>query len=353
MTVNLIGWGVEYSPCNYTNEELCEIFGLPAHKAKEYEKMLGIKERQMCIDHRKGGIQIIRDDQMGTEAAKKALIMAGLTADDIDVIISSTTCPDYITPGVAERVQSNLKIIEGHAINLIGGCAEFINGIILAKLLLEHGGKNNILITTTDVPNAYYRDFTFPYELFITGDSAAAIVLSKSNEGEFKITNTNYKTIGRMQNLMPIPLWGVKEPCPLIVENTEVHPLFEKMADIDKKYRWRRKEVMESSNKIFVNNIVRISEELLAEKNGSFEETYVVLPQFNRYMMEESAKRLNMSLDLVPNIAEHHGCEGTAAPIATFSEAYKLLNGYNNYKYVILVSLGINGSYGGVLLEVQ
>jgi 3-oxoacyl-[acyl-carrier-protein] synthase-3 len=353
MDINLIGWGVEYPSCNYTNEELCEIFNLPAHKAKEYEKMLGIKERQMCIDHRQGGIQVVRDDQMATEAAKRALDMAGLEPDDLDAIISTTTCLDYVTPGVAERVQSNLKIIEGHAINLMGGCAELINGIILAKYILQQENKKNIMVTTTDVANAYYKNFTFPYELFITGDSAAAIILSKDKGGQFKIANTNFKTIGRMQSLMPIPLWGVKEPCPLIVENKEVHPFFEQMSNVDKKYRWRRKEVMASSNKIFVKNIIRISNELLADRGGQLEDAYVVLPQFNKVMMEESAKQLNMDLDKVPDIAMHHGCEGTAAPIATFAKAYEMLDGYQGYQYVIMVALGINGSYGGVIIDVK
>lgn len=43
--------------------------------------------------------------------------------------------------------------------------------------------------------------------------------------------------------------------------------------------------------------------------------------------------------------------EGIAAPIATFTEAYKLHNEFSNYKYIILLSLGINASYGGVILE--
>lgn len=196
MNVNLVGWGVYYPPYEYTNEDLCRIYKLPLRKAKDYEEMWGVKKRQMCIDFNNGGKQVIRDDQMATEAARKAMEMANISPEEIDMIISTFTTFDYITPGVAERVQSNLKIIEGHAINLLGGCAELINAMIIAKMFLEKKIMKNILITASEVINSFYRDFTTPHEWFITGDSGGAFVLSTRSEGQFHLKNYNFKTVG-------------------------------------------------------------------------------------------------------------------------------------------------------------
>ncbi|MFH1415951.1 MAG: hypothetical protein ABIH89_07710 [Elusimicrobiota bacterium] len=350
MDVNLVGWGMYYPPYEYTNEDLCRIFKLPLRKAKDYEEMLGVKKRQMCIDFNNGGQQMIRDDQMATEAAKDAMKVAGIETDDIDMIISSYTTMDYITPGVAERIQSNLKIVEGHAMNLVGGCAEFINAIIVAKMFIEQGKADTILITVSEVVNAFYKDFTTTHEWFIAGDNGGAIILSSKHKGPFRVRNSNFKTVGRVQNIMPIPIWGVKVPCPLILENEGCHPLLKAMADIDDKYRWPRRKQMKDTLTVFIKNMHRIVNELTEEINVPKEEAYPTIPQFNMILMREASKSFNIKEEHVPLILVEHGCEGTSAPIATFLECYKK-HKFADYNYVILLALGINGSYGGVLLE--
>lgn len=349
MDINIIGWGDYFPSCEYTNEDLCRIFKLPLEKAQKYENLLGIKKRAMCIDHWNEGKQIIRDDQMAAEAAKKAMKIANISSDEIDAIISVCSTFDYIMPGIAERVQGNLKTIECHVFNLMGGCAEFINGLILAKLLLEQGRAKTVLLTASEVGNAFYKDFRYPLQWFMGGDGSGAFILSTKYKGPFIVSESYFKSVGRLENLFSVPLWGIKEPCPLLIENEDIDPSLTKLVNIDIKYRWYRSRIKGSVDyTLTFRAIERAANKVLGNKDESKLRTYFIFPQNELQLVENLATTLGLKMDQVSVDLIEHGYMGTASPPVCFCESFDKLS---KYKYVILVEAGAGAAFGAILLE--
>ncbi len=130
----------------------------------------GIKQRHVVADG-----QYTSD--LATEAAKAALIDAGLTADDIDLIIVATTTPDYTFPSTATIVQENLGMRHGAAFDLQAVCSGFIYGLSVVDAMIKSGqAKHVILIGAESMTRILNWEDRTTCVLF--GDGAGAIVLS-------------------------------------------------------------------------------------------------------------------------------------------------------------------------------
>ena len=79
----------------------------------------GIKERHISADNE-------YTTDMATIAAKRAIENAGLTPEDIDLIMLATVTPDYFTPACACIVQSNLGAVNAAAFDYNAACSGFV-----------------------------------------------------------------------------------------------------------------------------------------------------------------------------------------------------------------------------------
>ena len=66
---------------------------------------------------------------LGTKAAEAALADAGLTANDIDLIICATSTPDYTFPSTATMIQNGLGMTHGVAFDLQAVCTGFVYAV--------------------------------------------------------------------------------------------------------------------------------------------------------------------------------------------------------------------------------
>lgn len=345
MDIYIVGWADYFPPFEYTNEDLCKIFDLPLEKAKKYEGLNGIKKRRMCLDHYNGGKQVIRDDQMAAEAAKRAMKIAGTSYKEIDMIISASQASDYITPGLAERVQSNIKTIDCHVFNLWGGCSEFINGLILSKVFLEQRLAETVLIIASDISNSFYKNFRYPLDLFGHGDAAGAMILTTQRSGPFRLGNHYYSNISRLENMFSIPLWGMKELCPLIIENEEIDPKLKEFSDVDVKYRRYRTRFKANFNyQLGMSATLRSVKNILKSK----EDTFFILPQMELDFLKILAGELGINMNQVSTELIEHGYTGNVAQAVSFCESFDRLI---KYKDVVMVAAGAGASFGSILLE--
>jgi 3-oxoacyl-[acyl-carrier-protein] synthase-3 len=83
----------------------------------------GIKERHI-VDVG------MNTSDIATAAAQRALKDAGLTADDIDLIVVATATPDMLFPSTACLVQNNLRACKAAAYDLAAGCSGFMYSIV-------------------------------------------------------------------------------------------------------------------------------------------------------------------------------------------------------------------------------
>ena len=101
----------------------------------------GITQRHIAADNQ-------TTSELGYEAAKAAIDDAGLTPDDIDLIVVATSTPDYTFPSTATIIQERLAIHHGAAFDLQAVCSGFIYGIHVVEKLIRAVSYTHLTLPT-------------------------------------------------------------------------------------------------------------------------------------------------------------------------------------------------------------
>jgi len=135
-------------------------------------KKIGIAERHFAEEEQK-------TSDLALLAARKALDNAGLSPEDIDLIILNTLTPDMRDPGTAPLIQALLGAKNAAAFDVnVGGCAGGVYGLSIGAMFITGGAYRNVLVIGADVMSSIvpWRDRLVAS---IFGDSAGAVVLSR------------------------------------------------------------------------------------------------------------------------------------------------------------------------------
>ena len=120
---------------------------------------------------------------MGAQAAKAALEMAGMKAQDIDFIIYATLSPDYYFPGSGCPMQVHLGIPGIGAMDVRNQCSGFIYALAAADQFIKTGMYNNVLVVGSEVQNSGLNLSTEGRDVsVIFGDGAGAAILTATEE---------------------------------------------------------------------------------------------------------------------------------------------------------------------------
>ena len=130
----------------------------------------GIEERRIAPEG-------MNTSYMATEAAKKAMQMAKVSAEDIDVIIFATLTPDMIIPSAACVLQANAA-----AYDLQAACSGFVYGLITAASYISSGLYKKVLVVGAEILSrrVNWKDRSTS---ILFGDGAGAAVVSEVPEG--------------------------------------------------------------------------------------------------------------------------------------------------------------------------
>lgn len=115
---------------------------------------------------------------LATHAARAALEKAGLSVDQVGLIIVATGTPDDTVPSTATRVQQKLAATHAVAFDIAAACSGFVYGLHLADALLRTGTAEHALVIGAET---YSRivDWTDRGTCVLFGDGAGAVVLSR------------------------------------------------------------------------------------------------------------------------------------------------------------------------------
>lgn len=163
----------------------------------------GIRERRICPEDKAAS-------DLGTSAARRAIEDAGISADEIEMIICATITPDMVFPSTACIIQDKLGIVDIPCFDLSAACSGFIYGLEIARNLVETGRYKNILVVAAECMSRV-TDYTDRTTCVLLGDGAAAAIISKI-EGDFGILDTYLGAAGKYSNLLYVPAGGSKMP---------------------------------------------------------------------------------------------------------------------------------------------
>ncbi len=113
---------------------------------------------------------------LGEKAARAALESAGLTPDDIDLIIVGTSTPDYTFPSTATQIQAALGITHGVAFDLQAVCSGFVFAVTTADKFLRSGSHKRALVIGAETFSRII-DWEDRTTCVLFGDGAGAMVL--------------------------------------------------------------------------------------------------------------------------------------------------------------------------------
>lgn len=119
---------------------------------------------------------------LGEAAARNALNQAGLTPDDIDLIVLATSTPDNTFPATAVNIQNRLGMKHGAAFDLQAVCSGFVFAMTTADNFIQTGRAKRVLVIGAETFSRIL-DWTDRTTCVLFGDGAGAVIL-EAHEGE-------------------------------------------------------------------------------------------------------------------------------------------------------------------------
>lgn len=137
---------------------------------------------------------------LGLKAAEAALAHAGLTAQDIDLIVLATATPDYTFPSTATQVQAALGIAHGAAFDVAAVCSGFVYALTVADKFITSGANQRALVIGAETFSRIL-DWEDRATAVLFGDGAGAVVLEaidgKGDAADTGILTTHLRSDGR------------------------------------------------------------------------------------------------------------------------------------------------------------
>ena len=168
---HITGWGMSVPEAVLTNHDISKIVDTNDEWIRE---RTGIGERHVASANQ-------FPSTLGVEASIKALKVANLRPTDIDLIICSTSTPEYIFPATACLIQDQLGATKAGAFDLSAACTGFIYATNMAAQAIRSGSIKNALVIGTETLSRFV-DWKNRDTCILFGDGAGAFVLQASDQ---------------------------------------------------------------------------------------------------------------------------------------------------------------------------
>jgi 3-oxoacyl-[acyl-carrier-protein] synthase-3 len=176
----------------------------------------GIKERHIAADD-----QFTSD--LGAEAARRAMAKAGITADQIDLIIVATITPDMPFPSTACLVQHKIGAKRAAAFDLEAACSGFIYALEIGQQFIMSRTYDTVLVIGAEKLSAI-TDWTDRNTCVLFGDGAGAAIL-QSRPSSHGLLTAVMGADGEKADLLFMPAGGSRCPATADSVNARLHYL--------------------------------------------------------------------------------------------------------------------------------
>ncbi len=188
---SITGWGTALPEKVLTNADLAKMVDTSDKWIRERS---GIRERRI------GGTT----SGLGIEAAQGAIEMAGLSPDDIDLVLLATSTPDDQVPGTAPTIQHELGLTCG-AMDLNAACSGFVYGLVTAHAMVGAGYEKVLLVGAETMSGIV--DWTDRSTCILFADGAGAVIL-EATEGPGQLLGWDLGSTGGLRHLLYAEIGG-------------------------------------------------------------------------------------------------------------------------------------------------
>lgn len=173
----ITGTGSYLPPLRLTNNDLAaELAQRGIETSDEWiVERTGIRARHFAAPD-------VTSSDLALEASRKAIEAAGISTQDIDLIIVATSTPDMVFPSTAAILQHKLGITNGcPAFDVQAVCSGFVYAMTVADSMIQTGAARRVLVVGSEVFSRIL-DFNDRTTCVLFGDGAGAVVLEASDE---------------------------------------------------------------------------------------------------------------------------------------------------------------------------
>ena len=235
---------------------------------------------------------------LAAAAARKALAAAGLTPDDVDLIVVATATPDQTFPACATVVQHKLGMTSGVAFDVGAVCSGFLYALSVADAMVVTGAANTALVIGAETFSRIL-DWEDRATCVLFGDGAGAVVLraeqGAGTSADRGILAHRLHSDGRYNDLLYVD--GGPGSTGTVG-----------------KLRMKGREVFRHA----VTNLAAVMTETLAAAGLSADDVAWVVPhQANLRILEGTAKKLGLPIErVVVTVDRHANTSAASVPLA-------------------------------------
>ncbi len=199
----IIGTGISVPDKILTNDDLSAMLG---ESINEFvESNLGIRERHVLADDESAA-------DIATIAAQNALKDAGISAEEIDLIIVATDTPEYLSPGTSVVVQHRIGAKRAGTFDTNAACAGFVTALDTAcKYIIADANYKNVLVIGVYAMSKFL-DWTEKKTATIFADGAGALCLQADESGTSGELASKLEAMGEYHDYLGIFAGGSKLP---------------------------------------------------------------------------------------------------------------------------------------------
>ena len=268
-----------------------------------------------------------RCSDLAFAASRRAIEAAGISVQDIGLILVATSTPDMIFPSTACILQAKLGIKNCPAFDVQAVCSGFVYALATADLYLRSGQYQYALVVGSEIFSRIL-DWNDRSTCVLFGDGAGAVVLQASDAPG--ILSSHLHADGSHQDILSVPgsvCGGKVEGRPFLqMEGNAVFKLAVKVLD----------QIVE--------------EALVKNKLQKSDIDWLIPHQANIRIIASTAKKLGMSMDKVVVTVDRHGNTSAASIPLALDEAVR--DGrIRDGQHVLLEAVGGGFTWGAVVIK--
>ena len=321
---HITGWGMSVPETILTNDDLARIIDTNDEWIRDHT---GIRERHIARENQ-------FPSTLAVEASIKALRVANLKPTDIDLIICSTSSPEYIFPATACLIQDELGATKAGAFDLLAACTGFIYATNMAAQSIRSGSIKNALVIGTETLSRFV-DWKDRNTCILFGDGAGAFVLQTSDQPGGVLSAVMHSD-GSGGDALSLPGGGSHIPASESSVHDGKHYIH---MDGKKVFRFATRAMGQAAK------------EALDLAGLTTDDVQWIIPhQANYRIIETAAKYLKMPLDKFVINVDRYGNTSTASiPIATVEAIEKGM--LKNGDKIVLVGFGAGLTWGALTAQ--
>jgi len=323
-SVGLIGIGAHVPQQVLTNADLEKM----VETSDEWiVSRTGIRERRIASEEE-------ASSDLAVKASKKALAQAGISADELDLIIVATVTPDMFFPSTACLVQHQLGATNAATFDLSAACTGFIYGVATAAQFIATGAYRYALVIGVDCLTKMV-DWEDRNTCILFGDGAGAAVLGPVSEGQGLLA-FDLGSDGSGGELLKVEAGGSRLPASeqTVKENKHVISM-------------NGREVF----KFAVRAINSSTDKVLAKAGMTKHDIdYLVPHQANIRIIQSAMKRFGLPKEkVVINIDRYGNMSSASIPVALYEAYEKQL--FQPGDKLVLCGFGAGLTWGAAVLS--